>query len=90
MTYNLTLVLNPDTKDAEKKKIIKSAKDAFPKAKITDKEWGEKKLAYPIEKKSSGIYVNIIAEADEKVASDFEKSLYGNDQILRHLLLRSK
>jgi len=89
MTYNLTLILKSDLKEADRKKIIKDITDAFGKAKVTDKEWGEKALAYPIEKQTSGYYVSINAEGESVVAKDFEKDLYNNSNILRHLLLRS-
>ena len=73
MTYNLTLILKPDLKEADRKKLVKDVTDSFGKGKIAEKEWGEKALAYPIEKESSGFYVNITAETEEVVAKDFEK-----------------
>lgn len=88
MTYNLTLVLKPDLKEADRKKLVKDITEAFGKGKLTEKDWGEKALAYPIEKQSSGFYVMIKAETEEVVAKDFEKDLYHNSKILRHLLLR--
>lgn len=88
MTYNLTLILKPDLKEADRKKLVKELTDEFGKAKITEKDWGEKALAYPIEKQSSGFYVSINADTEEVVAKDFEKGLYQNNKILRHLLLR--
>ena len=90
MTYNLTLILKPDLKEADRKKLVKDVTGAFGKGKIAEKDWGEKALAYPIEKVTSGFYVNIIAETDEVVKKDFEKDLYHNSKILRHLLLREK
>jgi small subunit ribosomal protein S6 len=88
MTYNLTLILKPDLKEADRKKLVKDVESAFGKGKITEKDWGEKALAYPIEKQSSGFYVTVKAETEEVIAKDFEKGLYQNSKILRHLLLR--
>ena len=88
MTYNLTLVLKSDLKEADRKKLVKDLTSEFGKAKITEKDWGEKALAYPIEKQNSGFYVSIKAETEEVIAKDFEKSIYSNNKILRHLLLR--
>jgi small subunit ribosomal protein S6 len=88
MTYNLTLILKPDLKEADRKKLIKEVTETFGKAKLDEKEWGEKALAYPIEKQISGYYVSIKADTQEVVAKDFEKNFYNNDKILRHLLLR--
>lgn len=89
MTYNLTLILKPDIKEADRAKLIKEISDSFGKAKITEKEWGEKALSYTIEKQKSGYYISINAETEEVVAKDFEKSLYNDKRILRHLLLRN-
>ena len=87
MTYNLTLVLRSSLKDADKKKIVEGVKDFFKKAKITEKEWGQKALAYPIKKEVSGFFVNFEITGDEKVPAEFETKLFRNDNILRHLFL---
>lgn len=88
MTYNLTLVLRSTLKDADRKKLVDSVKDGFGKAKVTEKEWGQKALAYPIEKEVSGYFVSLNAEQEEVVSKDFEKKLFNNSDVLRHLLLR--
>ena len=50
MTYNLTLVLRSTLKDADRKKLLDNIKSLFGKAKIAEKDWGQKALAYPIKK----------------------------------------
>lgn len=88
MTYNLTLVLKSSLKEADRKKLTDAIKSLLGKAKITEREWGQKPLSYPIKKEISGLYINYSVETDEIVPADFEKKLINNDQILRHLLLR--
>lgn len=90
MTYNLTLVLRSSLKDTERKKIIEGIKALIGKAKIAEKEWGQKVLSYPIKKEVSGVFLNWNIDSDIVIPSDFEKRLLNNDNILRHLLLRSK
>lgn len=90
MTYNLTLVLRSSLKDADKKKLLEGVKSALGKAKITEKEWGQKVLSYPIKKEVSGVFLNWSIEGDTVLSSDFEKKLFNNDNVLRHLLLRTK
>lgn len=90
MTYNLTLVLRSSLKEAEKKKLLDSLKELFGKAKISEKEWGQKALAYPIKKEVSGVYVNWEINSDTVVGKDLEKKIYTNDGVLRHLFLRTK
>ena len=89
MTYNLTLVLRSTLKEADRKKLVDSVKDGFGKAKVTEKDWGQKPLSYPIDKEVSGYFVSISAEPEAVVNSSFEKKLFNNNDVLRHLLLRS-
>lgn len=88
MTYNLTLVLRSSLKDAERKNIIEGIKALIGKAKVAEKEWGQKVLAYPIKKEVSGVFLSWNIDSDDVVPLDFEKKLLNNDSILRHLLLR--
>lgn len=88
MTYNLTLVLRSSLKDAERKNIIEGIKALIGKAKVAEKEWGQKVLAYPIKKEVSGVFLSWNIDLDNVVPLDFEKKLLNNDGILRHLLLR--
>ncbi len=90
MVYQLILVLKSTLKEAEQKKLIEAIKSQLAKAKISEKSWGQKALAYPIKKEVSGLYLNWNIESDSVVSSDFEKKLFNNDNILRHLLLRAK
>ena len=90
MIYNLTLVLKSSLKEAERKKLVDSVKDLLGKAKITEKEWGQKPLAYPINHEVSGFYLNWSIDSESVVPNDFEKRLLNNDKVLRHLLLRTK
>lgn len=90
MTYNLTMVLRSDLKDAEKKKLLDSIKDEVGKAKIAEKEWGQKPLSYPIKKEVSGVFVNWKIDSENVLSKDFDKKVMTSDGILRHLLLRIK
>lgn len=88
MTYNLTLVLKSTLKESDRKKLIENIKEAFGKGKVTEKDWGQKPLSYPIKREVSGYFVSMTAEPEAVISPDFEKSLFSNDDILRHLLLR--
>ena len=88
MTYQLTLVLRSSLKEAEQKKLLEGIKTLLGKAKITEKVWGQKALAYPIKKEVSGHFLNWQVESEVVVPSDFEKKLINNGDVLRHLLLR--
>ena len=90
MSYNLTLVLRSTLKEADRKKLLESIKGTFGKAKIIEKDWGQKALAYPIKKEVSGYFVLLTAEPETVIPADFEKKLFNNNNVLRHLLLRAK
>lgn len=88
MTYQLILVLKSSLKEAEQKKLVESIKALLGKAKISEKIWGQKALAYPIKKEVSGLFLNWNIDSENVIPLNFEKKLLGNDDILRHLLLR--
>lgn len=89
-SYELVLVLRPALKDVEKKKLLDSVKEWLKGLKITKEEdLGQKALAYSIKKETAGIYLNFLLEG-ETVPQGLEKKILVNDNILRHLLLRSK
>ncbi len=88
--YELVLVLRPSLKGADLKKLLDTVKGWLGDLKITkEEELGTKTLSYPIKKETSGAYVAWVLEG-ENVPSDLEKRVLGNDNIIRHLLLRSK
>lgn len=88
--YELVLVLRPTLKEADKKKIIDAIKGWIGVLKITkEDDMGTKVLSYPIKKETSGLYLSLELEG-ENVPLDLEKRITANDNIIRHLLLRTK
>jgi len=51
-------------------------------------EWGERKLAYPIQKKDRGTYVLFFFEADTAALSEFERRLRLDESIVRFQTVR--
>lgn len=90
MVYQLTLVLRSTLKEAEQKKLLEDIKTLLGKAKINEKSWGQKALAYPIKKEVSGLFINWNIDTEEVVSSSLERKLFTSDGVLRHLLLRQK
>ena len=90
MIYNLTLVLKSTLKDTEKKDLLKKVKELFGKAKITEKDLGQKALAYPIEKQVSGVYINMIIESEIALGKDIDNKLNKEPSIIRYLFIRNK
>lgn len=51
-------------------------------------EWGNQRLAYEIERKRSGYYVNMYFQAPGALIERLERELEINDDVLRYLTLR--
>ncbi len=51
-------------------------------------EWGNQRLAYEIERKRSGYYVNMYFKAPGSLIERLERELQVNDDVLRYLTLR--
>ncbi len=89
--YQLILVLKSSLSEANRKKLLETVKAYLKGAKFSKEEdLGEKVLSYKIKRENMGFYVNYLFELKDELAKDLEKKLVANDDILRHLLLRTK
>lgn len=89
--YELVLITRPSLKDAERKKLLETVKGWLKDLKITKEEdLGQKPLAYTIKKEVAGHYMMWQFEGEAGIATDFEPRILRNDDIIRHLLLRTK
>jgi len=88
--YELVLVLKASLSESQQKKLIDTIKGWLKGLKIVKEEQlGQKPLSYPIKKEIAGVYVDWSFEM-ETIPSDFEKKLFANEDVLRHLLIRKK
>lgn len=89
-TYELLLIVNPDVSDEDLETRLGKIS-----AMITEKSgtvasvdrWGKRKLAYPINRYSEGIYVLMNCTFDPALCQQMENSLRISEDILRHLLI---
>ena len=89
--YDLVVVIRTSVKDTDRKKLIETVKAWFEGIKVTkEDDWGQKALAYPIKKQDAGNYYLIQFESEKGVEKGIESRLLRNENILRHLLLRTK
>ncbi len=97
-SYELVLVLRPSLNEKDREKLLKTVKDWLKDVKISKEDvWGQKPLAYKIKREVAGYYVKYDLEADPSassgqgtISSEFEKRLINDENIIRHLLLRTK
>jgi len=88
--YELILITKTSLTDILRKKLIASVKVLLQDLKIVkENEIGQKSLAYKIKRETNGFYFDFALEG-ETVPMDFEKKILENENILRHLLLRTK
>jgi small subunit ribosomal protein S6 len=89
--YELVVIVRPSVKEADRKKLLESIKGWLKDVTIKkEDDWGQKPLAYPIKKEIAGQYTQFEFESEAGVPSDFEQRLIRNEDIIRHLLLRTK
>jgi small subunit ribosomal protein S6 len=89
--YEVTFVINPVLEEDQ----VKEVKEAF-EAFITEKnaeieeveEWGIKRLAYEIDGKNSGYFVNAYFHASGDIVSELERYFKLQENVIRHLLLK--
>ena len=89
--YETVFILTPVLSEAQTKeaagKFEKILKDG--KAKIKNSEfWGMRKLAYPIQKKSTGFYQLVEFEASGDVIEKLELAFRRDERILRFLTVK--
>ena len=82
--FILTPVLSEEQMKDTVQKFIKILKDG--KAKIINEEqWGLRKLAYPIQHKSTGFYNLVEFEADSSLISKLETEFRRDEKVMRFL-----
>ena len=88
--YEIMFILKSNEEEAIKSQVSEL------KAIITDmngeieseKEMGNRKLAYPIKKELNGYYYVMQVEASHEAISEFDRKALINETILRHLVIR--
>ncbi len=89
--YETVFILTPVLSDDQVKEAVKKfesiLKDSGAKIKHQD-HWGLKKLAYPIQKKTTGFYHLIEFEAAGDILSSYEVELKRDERVLRFLTVK--
>jgi small subunit ribosomal protein S6 len=86
--YETVFILTPVLSDAQMKEAVEKFKNILleDNAKIVNEEcWGLRKLAYPIEKKSTGFYCLLEFDAEPTVVDKLEIQFRRDERVLRFL-----
>ncbi len=86
--YETVFIMTPVLSDEQMKEAVKKFQD-YLKDKgaeiVYEEHWGLRKLAYPIQKKSTGFYHLIGYKADGQLIRDLEVELKRDERIIRFL-----
>ena len=89
--YETVFILTPVLSDEQMKEAVKKYEDHLANAGaeiVHEEHWGMRKLAYPIQKKSTGFYQLIEYKAEGNVIADVETELKRDERILRFLTVK--
>ncbi len=88
--YELTYILTSVLADAQIAEVVKQVNEMIEGAGgtiIEVDEWGTRRLAYPVDKKRNGYYVNLYFEGPGTLIPRIERALTIDDNVLRSLIL---
>jgi len=89
--YETVFILTPVLSEEQTKEAVKSVVSNIKgaKGKVHNEEaWGLKKLAYPIQKKTTGFYFLIEFEADPSFIAKLETEFKRDERVMRFLTMK--
>ena len=89
--YETVFILTPVLSDIQMKEAVEKFKGilAAEGAEIINEEnWGMKKLAYPIEKKSTGFYQLLEFKAEPTVIEKLELNFRRDERVIRYITVK--
>ena len=87
--YELLFVLDPDLDEEQKASLIERVKSVINDGGEAGEPdvWGDKKLAYKINKKSTGYYIVLPFKADADLPKELDRRLRINENVMRHIIV---
>jgi len=89
--YEIGFMINPEASEEDVKKVIDAVVGIIQKTEgIIENidEWGRRKLAYPIQKHTEGIYIFINTEMLGSTFFEVERRLKLSEKVMRFVILR--
>jgi len=86
--YEAVFIMTPVLSDDQMKEAVDKFRNFLKEKKakiIFEQNWGLKKLAYPIQKKSTGFYHLIEFSAEGNVIAEFETAFKRDERIIRFM-----
>ena len=89
--YETVFIMTPVLSEEQMKETVKKFKDYLldkGAEMVLEDNWGMRKLAYPIQKKSTGFYHLFEFKAEGSIIRDFEVAFKRDERILRFLTVK--
>ena len=89
--YETVFILTPVLSDVQMKEAVEKFKGILAEENseiINEESWGLKKLAYPIDKKSTGFYQLIEFKAEPATIAKLEVNFRRDERVLRYLTVK--
>lgn len=89
--YETVFILTPVLSEDQMKEAVKKFQDYLKDngaETVHEEHWGMRKLAYPIQKKSTGFYHLIEFKADGELISNLETELKRDERVIRFLTVK--
>ena len=91
--YELMVITDPSLSEEERTKSLDELKKLFKDNSVTiEKEdvWGDKKLAYKINKSERGFYILLDLDMDGKLIKDLSKTINLDKNIWRYMFVKKE
>ncbi len=89
--YEMIYILRPDMSEDQVNQAVTKYKDFLTENNATNLEvkiWGKRRLAYPIQKKVDGIYVQFNYQADGQQIAPLERMMRLGEDVMRYLTIK--
>lgn len=89
--YETVFILTPVLSDEQMKEAVQKFTQVLAEngaSVVNEEQWGLRKLAYPIQKKSSGFYTLVEFDADPEAVRKLETAFRRDERVLRFLTFR--
>ncbi|NLJ00994.1 MAG: 30S ribosomal protein S6 [Bacteroidales bacterium] len=89
--YETVFILTPVLSDAQMKEAVEKFKTLLTKGGaqiVNEEDWGLRKLAYPINKKSTGFYTFLEFNAEPSIIESLEVNFRRDERVIRFLTVK--
>jgi small subunit ribosomal protein S6 len=90
-TYETVFILTPVLSDEQMKEAVVKFKDVLQQNGaeiVNEEEWGLRKLAYPIQKKSTGFYCLLEFKGEPTIVKKLDVAFRRDERVIRFLTFR--